>query len=65
MSGLSFPSQLLPSQPGSKTVITNPVIKSITMSSLFTDNTVHYKPGSLAPGGVGTVRNARSKMHKT
>lgn len=65
MGGVSFPSQLLPSHPGRKSVILKPIIRSMTMSSLFTNNTVHYKPGSLATGGVGTVRNARSKMQKT
>jgi len=33
---------------------------------LFTDNSrVYYKPHSLAPGGVGTVRNTRVKANKT
>ena len=33
---------------------------------LFTDNSrVYYKPHSLAPGGVGTVRNMRVKANKT
>lgn len=38
----------------------------ISMKSLFTDNSrVHYKPHSLAPGGVGTVRNSRHKSKFT
>jgi hypothetical protein len=33
---------------------------------LFTDNSrVYYTPYSLAPGGVGTVRNMRVKANKT
>ena len=34
--------------------------------SLFTDNAkVYYKPHSLAPGGIGGVRNYRHKEQKT
>ena len=34
--------------------------------SLFTDNAlVYYKPHSLAPGGVGGIRNYRSKGRRT
>jgi hypothetical protein len=57
---------------GSKKVITvvpvpksTPKINTFTMKSLFTNNTTHYKPGSLASGGVGTVRNTGSKSKKT
>jgi hypothetical protein len=33
---------------------------------LFTDNAqVYYKPGSLAPGGVGTVSNVGAKSRRT
>lgn len=33
---------------------------------LFSNNAqVYYKPGSLAPGGVGSVRNASAKSKKT
>ena len=33
---------------------------------LFTNNAqVYYKPGSLAPCGIGTVRNSRAKARKT
>jgi hypothetical protein len=33
---------------------------------LFTDNAAHYyKPGSLASGGVGTVRNISTKGRRT
>jgi hypothetical protein len=33
---------------------------------LFTDNAqVYYKKGSLAPGGVGTVRNVTRKEKRT
>ena len=36
------------------------------MKSLFTDNSlVYYKPGSLASGGVGTVKNSRHKWKHT
>jgi len=55
---------------------TNPVIITtspkvipparFTMKSLFSDNSlVYYKPHSLAPGGIGTVRNSSSKAKKT
>ena len=37
-----------------------------SMSSLFTDNSrVFYKKGSLASGGVGTVRNIGRKAKRT
>ncbi len=37
-----------------------------SMSSLFTDNSrVFYRKGSLAPGGVGTVRNVGRKANRT
>ena len=36
------------------------------MASLFSNNAlVYYKPGSLAPGGVGSVRNSSAKSRKT
>lgn len=35
-------------------------------SPLFSDNaSVYYKPHSLASGGIGTVRNMRSKRART
>jgi hypothetical protein len=38
----------------------------ISMGSLFTDNSmVYYKSHSLAPGGIGGVRNYRHKSKKT
>jgi len=37
-----------------------------TMKSIFSNNAaVCYKPHSLAPGGVGTVRNSGLKSRKT
>uniref|UniRef100_A0A6C0E8G3 Uncharacterized protein n=1 Tax=viral metagenome TaxID=1070528 RepID=A0A6C0E8G3_9ZZZZ len=40
--------------------------KKITMKPLFTaQSSVYYKPNSLASGGVGTVRNSRSKARFT
>ncbi len=37
-----------------------------SMSSIFTDNSrVFYKKGSLASGGVGTVRNIGRKANRT
>jgi hypothetical protein len=40
--------------------------KTFSMKSLFSDNSlVCYKPGSLAPGGVGTVKNSRHKAKFT
>uniref|UniRef100_A0A6C0HI12 Uncharacterized protein n=1 Tax=viral metagenome TaxID=1070528 RepID=A0A6C0HI12_9ZZZZ len=48
-----------PSMTYSRTV---PVAPAFMMKSLFTDNSkVVYKPGSLAAGGVGTVKNTRHK----
>ena len=45
---------------------TVPVAPAFMMKSLFTDNSrVVYKPGSLAPGGVGTVANSRRKSKYT
>jgi hypothetical protein len=36
------------------------------MKPVFTDNSmVYYKPGSLAAGGIGTVRNSNMKAKKT
>jgi hypothetical protein len=41
-----------------------PSLRMIT--PLFTNNAqVYYKPGSLAPGGVGSVRNSSIKARKT
>ena len=38
----------------------------ITMGSLFSNNAqVFYKSHSLAPGGIGGVRNCRLKSRKT
>jgi hypothetical protein len=35
------------------------------MKPVFTDNSmVYYKPGSLAAGGIGTVRNSSVKVRK-
>ena len=40
--------------------------KIYPMAMLFSDNSlVVYKPHSLAPGGVGTVKNSRAKATKT
>ena len=37
-----------------------------SMHSIFTDNSrVFYRKGSLAPGGVGTVRNVGRKANRT
>jgi hypothetical protein len=39
---------------------------AMNMRSLFTNNAqVYYKPHSLAPGGVGGVKNVRIKSKKT
>ena len=38
----------------------------MNMRSLFTNNAqVYYKPHSLAPGGIGGVKNYRKKSKKT
>jgi hypothetical protein len=43
-----------------------PIVAPFMMKSLFTDNSlVCYKPHSLAPGGVRTVRNAGVKENRT
>jgi hypothetical protein len=43
-----------------------PYFTTYPMASLFSDNSrVVYKPHSLASGGVGTVKNSRSKGKKT
>jgi hypothetical protein len=43
-----------------------PRARPASMGSLFTNNAqVYYKPGSLAPGGVGSVRNSSIKARKT
>lgn len=43
-----------------------PTTLPVNMKSLFTDNSrVYYKKGSLAPGGIGGVRNYRRKARKT
>jgi hypothetical protein len=45
---------------------TVPAVKPFMMKSLFTDNSrVVYKQGSLASGGVGTVKNSRRKSKYT
>ena len=42
------------------------VTKQMGMNIMFTDNSkVCYKPHSLSIGGVGTVRNSRSKSFRT
>lgn len=44
----------------------DPAPQPMSMKSLFTDNSrVYYKRGSLASGGVGTVKNSRSKAKHT
>jgi len=46
--------------------IQNIQIKKIGMKPLFTSQSaMYYKPNSLASGGVGTVRNSRSKARFT
>jgi len=49
---------------GKKTL---PVVNTrLTMKPLFSNNhMVAYKPHSLAPGGVGSVRNCRHKSKNT
>ena len=43
-----------------------PIVAPFTMKSIFSDNSlVCYKPHSLAPGGVGTVRNVGAKANRT
>jgi hypothetical protein len=43
-----------------------PAVSKMNMGSLFTNNAqVYYKPHSLAPGGIGGVRNYRKKSKKT
>lgn len=43
-----------------------PFIPKFSMQSIFSNNAlVYYKKGSLASGGVGTVRNARQKWKHT
>jgi hypothetical protein len=45
---------------------TMPTVKPFSMKSMFSNNAqVIYKPGTLAPGGVGTVKNSRMKATKT
>jgi hypothetical protein len=46
-----------------KLIVQTPAITQMKMS-LFTGNP-YYKPGSLAAGGVGGVRNAGSKGRRT
>jgi hypothetical protein len=44
----------------------NTPVGKMNMGSLFTNNAqVYYKPHSLAPGGIGGVRNYRKKSRKT
>ena len=64
--------------PINPTYLANPAYLGVTMVSrgklgslkglmkpVFTDNSkVYYKPGSLAAGGVGTVRNSGIKSRK-
>jgi hypothetical protein len=43
-----------------------PTTLPVNMKLMFTDNSrVYYKKGSLAPGGIGGVRNHRRKARKT
>jgi len=43
-----------------------PTPKPFSMQSIFSNNAqVVYKQGSLAAGGVGTVKNSRMKSKKT
>lgn len=43
-----------------------PIPKPFSMKSMFSNNAqVVYKPGTLAPGGIGTVKNSRMKSIKT
>jgi DNA-binding beta-propeller fold protein YncE len=43
-----------------------PTIRKLPTTSLYSNNAqVYYKPHSLAPGGIGTVRNFRIKSRKT
>lgn len=47
-------------------ISTVPPSPRIFMKSLYTNNAqVYYKPNSLAPGGIGSVRNNRLKSRKT
>jgi hypothetical protein len=47
-------------------ILYNVADQSITMKSLFSDNSrVYYKPGSLASCGVGGVTNSRKKLKYT
>jgi hypothetical protein len=51
-----------------KNITSNKLPKTdpLSMKSMFSDNAlVCYKPGSLAPGGTGTVSNSRLKSRKT
>ena len=49
--------------PINKLIPQTPAIRGMKMS-LFSGNT-YYKPGSLAAGGVGGVRNSGSKSRRT
>ena len=53
--------------PGFLSESSQPVVRNWrSLSPLFSNNAVvYYKPGSLAPGGVGTVRNSYAKARKT
>jgi len=55
-----------PNRPYKLSLFTDNAKVSVNKLSLFTDNAkVYYKPHSLAPGGIGTVRNYRHKARKT
>jgi hypothetical protein len=59
---IQFPTNPVKNIPS--TIIPTP--KPFSMQSIFSNNSqVVYKPGSLAPGGVGTVKNSSMKSKKT
>ena len=46
--------------------VSDPTPRRIAMGSLYSNNAqVYYKPHTLAPGGIGGVRNYRLKSRKT
>jgi hypothetical protein len=48
------------------TPVPDPTQRRITMGSLYSNNAqVYYKSHTLAPGGIGGVRNYRLKSRKT
>ena len=62
-SAVNFTSPIFGTKTGRFPVFSN---FPMTMKPIFSDNSrVYYKPASLAPGGVGTVRNARMKSKNT